>query len=523
MELTSLIYIAFVSLFCLIYYVIPKSSQWVVLLVASLMFFVLSSGFLTGYMILATLVAYLGALFINHRSISFSSQIKNIDKSKRKETKNKFKKSQKAIVATVIIVILGILAFLKYSNFGIEIINLISSVLKFGFIIPKVNIILPLGISYYTLMVISYVVDVHRGVIQAEKNPLRLLLYVTYFPHIIEGPFDRYKDLSAQFKQKHNFNYDNFRKGLILILYGFFKKMLVADRIGLVVTDIFANINEHSGTAVIMGTVLYTVQLYCDFSGCIDIISGVSELFDIKVAENFRQPFFSKSISEFWRRWHISLGLWLKEYVYYPVVLSKHFKRVDKFTKKHLRSKHLLGLIPAAYALFFVWFTNGIWHGASFKYIIYGLYYYLLMMMGEFIKPFTDKLIEKIKINPNGGVFNAFQIVRTFIIVNIGMLLFRSDGIGEFASLLIKTCTSFNLSDFSLLPSVEILTIILIGILIVFIVDFVKEKGIDIRNILIQKSFVLRWAVCWFLIFSVLIFGVYGVEFGEVAAIYAQF
>lgn len=527
MELTSLYFFAFVLFGCLVYYLVPKKAQWVILLIASLVFFAASSGILTVYMLATTAVIYLGALWLSNEAEKFDAFRKELDKAQRKEAKQKFKRAQKWRIAGIVIAVLGILVALKYFNLGIEIANVVSRLFHTGIVFEKYSLILPLGISYYSLMAISYVTDVYRGLTKAEKNPFKVLLFVSYFPHITEGPFDRYKDLSPQFYSGHSFDYNSFFDGIILVIYGLFKKLVVADRLGMTVSEVFNNATAHSGSAVVIATVMYTIQLYCDFSGCIDIISGVSQLFGIKVAENFRQPFFSKSINEFWRRWHITLGLWLKEYVYYPVILSGHFKKVDKFAKNHLKSQHLINVVPAAYALFFVWFSNGLWHGASYKYILYGLYYYFLMMLGELCKPLFDKLKSLLKIKDGNKVFVAFQILRTFIIVNIGMLLFRSTSISEFAHLIRQSLTSVNFFS----GAMEVMAVSkrvvsgVLGVIVVLILSIIKEKSTDkpIGKIVRGKKDFMGYVICVFMVISILFFGIYGPSFDVADFVYAQF
>lgn len=487
----------------------------------------MSSGILTVYMLSATLIIYLGALWLNKKAEIFEIHKKSMEKAERKVAKKQLKKVQKLRLATIVVAVLGILVVLKYCNLGVEIANFVTNILHTEMKLDKFTIVLPLGISYYSLMAVSYVTDVYRGIVKAEKNPLRVLLFVSYFPHITEGPFDRYKDLSVQFNTPHKFDYDNFCKGLILVLYGFFKKIVIADRLGITVSEVFASTGEYSGSVIVIVTVMYTIQLYCDFSGCIDIVSGVSELFGIKVAENFRQPFFSKSINEFWRRWHITLGLWLKEYVYYPVILSRHFKSVDKFTKKHLKSQHLINVVPAAYALFFVWFSNGLWHGASVKYIIYGLYYYFLMMLGELCKPLFEKMKIKMNIQDENKPFAVFQMFRTFVIVNIGMLLFKSTTVKEFAKLLKQSIFSANYLEGlkEIFVSNKELVFVLVGIIVLFVISFIKEKhdNISFRDILFQKSFILRYILILLLITFILTCGIYGPGYNAADFVYAQF
>lgn len=522
MEITSLVFLAFVGLSCLIYYVVPKKIQWCVLLVASLLFYISSSALLIIYMLFTTGIVYAGARVIQKNKDLFSIKKKELSKEERKVFKANNKKKQKILVALFSISVIAILVFLKYCNFLGGIANTIAGIFTSNNLIPEFSILLPLGISYYTLMSVSYIVDVYRGLIVAEKNPFRVLLYVSYFPHIVEGPFDKYKDLDVQFRTPHKFNYDKFRQGATLVMYGFFKKLVIADRVGIYVPGVFEN--AETGTAIIIGTLLYTFQLYMDFSGCIDIVSGVSELFGIKIAENFRQPFFSKSINEFWRRWHITLGLWLKEYIFYPVTLSGHFKKVNQFVKKHIKNVTLTTFVPAAYSLFFVWFCNGLWHGASIKYIAYGLYYYVLMMVGELLTPIFEKTKTKLHIRNENKLFSLFQILRTFIIINIGMLLFRCGNLSEFCGYIYKILTTFSISELiHTHPHILDTIVIILGFLIVFIVGFLKERNVSIRKFLIDHLFIFRWFVYLFLILTVVILGIYGVEYGEGAAIYAQF
>lgn len=527
MKLTSIYFFAFVLVVCLVYYLIPKKMQWIVLLASSMVFFVMSSGILTVYMLATTAIVYGGALWLNKHRETFESRKQELDKAQRKEAKKKLKKGQKLRVAAIAVTVLGILVVLKYCNLGVEIANMFMGIFHLNYSFEMFSIVLPLGISYYTLMAVSYVTDVYRGVIKAEKNPLRVLLFVSYFPHIVEGPFDRFKDLSEQFSIPHKFDYDSFCKGCILVLFGLFKKMVIADRLGITVAEIFDHPSEHTGPAIVIATVMYTIQLYCDFSGCIDIISGVSELFGIKVAENFRQPFFSRSINEFWRRWHITLGLWLKEYVYYPVILSGHFKAVDKFAKKHLKSNHLINVVPAAYALFFVWLSNGLWHGASLKYILYGLYYYLLMMIGELCKPLFEKIKNKMHIKDGNKPFALFQMLRTFLIVNIGMLLFRSATVGEFFRLIKQAMSSFNYFG----GAREVVTISIeviyafVGVVVILMIGIVKEKNKTVlfRDLIYQKPFILRYLFVLFFVTCILTFGVYGPGYNASDFVYAQF
>ena len=528
MEITTLLFSIFVIVTLIFYYILPKKFQWIVLLIASLIFFISSSAFLTIFMLVTTLAIYLGALKIQKITDDFKLKKKTLDKSEWKQLKAVSKKQKKAILTAIVTFVIAVLGVLKYCNLFGEIINSIGSIFSDSNVVPKFTILLPLGISYYTLMSVSYIVDVYRGTIKAEKNPFRLLLFVSYFPHIIEGPFDRYADLDVQFRTEHKFNYEQVIKGFILVLYGLMKKMVIADKLGYLASSIFDSYENFSGTSVAVAVIAYTLQLYCDFSGCIEVVTGVSEMFGIKIAENFKQPFFSRSINEFWRRWHITLGLWLKDYVFYPVSFSKNFKSFNLWCKKHIKNEYFIKMIPAAYALFFVWFCNGLWHGASGKYIFYGLYYYILMMLGEFTKPITDKICIKIGLNRDSKLYIVFQMLRTFIIVNIGMLIFNAATLGTAWNMLISMFKSFaplelisnsNITNFSN----KDIPVLAVCLLIVLIVDILKEKGCQIRTEIMSKPLVLRWGILLFLIFATIIFGVYGDEFGKTVVLYGEF
>ncbi|MCM1115784.1 MAG: MBOAT family protein, partial [Clostridium sp.] len=292
MSLTSFAFIGFLLICGVIYYLVPKRAQWIVLLLASLVFYVLSSSVLIVFLLLSTLLIYFGALKIQSFNDDFKAKKAELDKSERKLLKAKTKKNKKIVLTVIVILNIVILAVLKYCNFFGEILNGAGALFGSSGIVPVFDLILPLGISYYTLMSISYIVDVYRGSAKAEKNPFRLLLFVSYFPHIMEGPFDRYSDLDKQFREPHYFHYDTIRSGAVLLLYGMFKKVVIADRAGLIASGIFDNaagIAENSvmpsGTSIAFAVLMYTLQLYCDFSGCIEIVSGASEMFGIKIAK----------------------------------------------------------------------------------------------------------------------------------------------------------------------------------------------------------------------------------------------
>ena len=529
MNYASITFLFFILITGTVYFIIPKKFQWLVLLAASAAFYMLSCGLKIFFLMAAAIIIYSAALEIERLSNKYSFQKKGLEKNERKALKKKIDRRKKLTVASAVILTLAMIFSTKYFNFFGSLINGIGGITGHGSIIPTFKILMPLGISYYTLMGISYIVDVYRNTCEAEKNPLRLMLFLCYFPHIVEGPFDRYKILSQQFKTPHYLDYDRIKNGGIRFIWGLFKKVIIADRAGLIVNTIFSDASSYSGSALFIAVILYTLQIYAEFSGCMDMVCGISQMFGINISENFKRPFFSASISEFWRRWHITLGLWLKDYIFYPVSLSAHFKRINEFLKKHIRSSDLLALLPSAYALLFVWFSNGLWHGASGKYIFYGLYYYLLMMLGQALKPVSDKALQSLRISRDNTWYHRFEVLRTCAIVCMGMLIFRAESLRQAGEIAVKIFTDFvpsALADGTLLVSgVHIYDYFILGISFVLLlaVSLMEEKGYDFRQQIEKQILPLRWSIYMVMLFSIIIFGAYGGDFTNTAFIYGEF
>lgn len=527
MSFTSVLFICFVLFFVFLYYIVPKNVQWIVLLIASLLFYISNSAVISLLMIFTTILVYFGGGSIQRYNDKFESKKKELDKEERKKYKADIKKKKNTIIAIEIALLITFVLLTKYPDIVVSSANSIVNIFCEDIVFSTYTILMPLGISYYTLMCIGYLIDVSRKTIKAEKNPMRLMLYVCYFPHIVEGPFDSYKDLDKQFRAPHILTLEKFKAASLLVLYGLFEKMVIADRVGPMVSSIF-KIDDINGTSVIVGALLYTFQLYLDFAGYIHIGMGVSELFDVKITENFRQPFCSKSINEFWQRWHISLGAWLKNYVFYPVSLSSHFKKVNNFAKEHIKNEYFTQAIPAAYALLFVWLCNGLWHGFRPIYIVYGLYYYVLMTFGQFIKPITDNICSKLKLNVESKPYYVFERIRTFLIVVFGMLIFRSGNLSKAINYIKIIFTSCGISQFLKLLNhgnftAGYMAIALLGFLVVLSVGFIRERNPQIREIILNKNFAIRYIIFGFLLIAIIIAGVYGAENGEGAAIYGQF
>lgn len=488
MSYASVEFLLFVLVLVLIYYIFPKKHRYIVLLIGSLIFYYLFSGKYIIFILLSSVITYFSGKLIE-----------------------KYNDKRKLILTLSILLNLSFLLVLKYNNFFGDIFRVV------GINIPYKKFILPIGISYYTLETISYLTDIYRKRMKAETNYLKVLLFLVYFPQIVEGPIANYSRLSKTLFNTEKFNYNNFVSSFVLIGWGFVKKLVIADRAGIFVSKVFEN--NYGGILLVIGIILYTIQIYADFSGCIDIVSGVSELFGVKLDENFKRPFFSKSIQEFWRRWHITLGTWLKEYVFYPISLSKINMKLNLKLMK-MKSKYLSKFLITAFPLFFVWFFNGMWHGASFKYVVYGLYYYVLMMIGILLEPILKKIISIFKVNTEVWSYKFFQAIRTILIVCFGMFLFRVDSFAQMGVMLHSKASAalFSLglkkSDFALL---------IVGTFIMLIVGVMQEFNINIRKELQKQNLIFKWLVYYIIIFSIIIFGIYGKGYDAASFIYGGF
>lgn len=530
MAINSIYFILFVAVTCLLYFIAPKKIKWLILLGSSYIYYFLASSKLIAFLLLTTLSIYFAALILDKIEKKTKEACKQIEeKEKKREIKHKAKTKKKWIVAITVLINFGILGFLKYSNFIAGNLNSLFELFHFQIEIPFREIILPLGISYYTLQAISYVVDVYRSKIEADKNIGRVALFVSLFPQIVEGPIGRYESLANQLYEPHLFNYRNAKFGMQLMLWGYFKKMVIADRAALYVNTVFGSYSQYSGVTILIAIALYTLQIYAEFSGCMDIVRGTAQIMGIDMAKNFEQPFFSRSVQEFWRRWHITLGTWLKDYIFYPISFSKFTLKLTEKSKKIFKNSYMAKLIPAAFALFFVWLGNGIWHGASWKYICYGLYYYIIMLLGMLLEPLGNKIIKLCKINTQTFSYKLWQIIRTTGFVFIGMLIFRARRLKEawqmFCSIftLNSIGTLFDGSLFNIGCKPQDFIVLIIGVIILFVVSLYKEKGYSIREKVEKQPLPFRWLLYYGIIFAIIILGIYGPGYAASDFIYGQF
>lgn len=506
---TSFYFLCFYAIILLIYYIIPRKMQWVFLLFASAAFYLLTgNGILILYPVAASLVAY----------ISLRLMAGTEDAKKRR-----------AALLFAVISLIGALVALKYINFGINTVNGVASFLgKAENMIPPLQLLVPLGISFYTFSVLGYVIDVYNQIAEPQKNFLKLTLYGMYFPAILSGPILRYREDGEQFFAPHPFDYRQVTFGMQRMVWGFFKVLVISERMNLIVNTVYDNYVQYPGAYIWIATICFAFQLYTNFSGSMDIALGISQTFGIYLPENFETPFFSKNISEYWRRWHITLGVWMKEYIFYPLLRTSAFTNLGKKMRKKFgkkRGKQLTTFL----AMFILWFTVGIWHGGDWKFVIgSGLLHWFYIVSGELLAPIFRKTMEKFRINPKGRWLDIFRMLRTFFLVNIGFVFFRAASAADGWKMLKSAVSVWNpriLVDGSLLMlGLDVIeaVIALVSLLVLWTISCLQQKG-QVREKIEKQKLPVRFLLWYALLFYIILLGYYGPEYSAAEFIYQGF
>ncbi len=500
MAFTSFKFIFFFMIVFIIYYSVMKEKQWQWLLIVSYVFYAMASPLYTIMLFLVTAIGYYVAIKIDEKNSITETYIKEhkeeLDKEKKKEIKNNRDRYNKAYLVAGIIISLLPLIILKYSLFITENMCFIfgGHVAEDSFLY---KFVLPIGLSFYTFENIGYMTDVYRGMVKPEKSIFKYMLFISYFPQILQGPIASYKDLSQNLYEKHEFNYEEASKGALRACFGFFKKMVIADNIAIIINPVFDSGNDYYGIAVIYALFMYAILLYADFSGFMDIALGCSKMLGIDLKENFETPYFSKNVPEFWRRWHISLGAWFRDYVFYSVLRSKF---CDKIRKKYKEKKKVQkgNSLCNAWALIVVWLTTGIWHGANWSFIIWGIYYGIIIILSQTLR----------KNDGEGSKFkNTLSIAGTFLIVLVGYSIFRPENIMTTVTLWKNAVSNVGIWSLKeLLVGKKIIFIIsVISSLVLLIRDIVSTR-VNVEEYLRKQKTAVRWAVYVALVLSILIF-----------------
>lgn len=509
MSIISNGFFIFVLCSLILYYIVPAKLQSAVLLIVSILFYISYGIKPVLFILFATLVTYAAGVLMDNMYSGSAEQEENV------------RKKCRCVLIAAMLLDFGMLAFLKYSNFVIVNINAVS-----GSSIKTLDLIMPLGISYYTFQSVGYLLDVFWKRHRAERSLFRLALFISFFPYMVQGPINRYGQLANQLYESHEFDWDNIRYGVVRIIWGLFKKMVLADWAGIFRTAIFANPDQYSGIAI-FGTLLYTVELYGNFSGGIDIILGIARMFGITMEENFQRPFFATSIADFWHRWHITLGTWMKDYLFYPITLSKWMKKCGKNAKK-LFGKKVGRNIPACISNIIVFFIVGIWHGASWANIGWGLYNGVLIAFSVLAADWYRSWKGALHINDKSRGWHLFMVLRTFALMNISWYFDCASSFEHALKMIKYSVTRFNPSEFLNISSGKLgtaytpyaLLILLAGCVLLFTVSYIQEKGTDIQDAIARKPVAVRFSMIALLLILTLALGPMSAGKGF---IYAQF
>lgn len=493
MAITSFWFLCFFGIALILYYVIPRKLQWVLLL------FLGSAYFLT-----STEVADSGAWYVCFYPLVSVGAVwlaaKVIDRAKEQ------KKKKAALICAVIFCVL------------------LLCTLKFW----KLPLYAPMGIAFYTLTLLGYLFDVYYEIGPVQNNYAKLLLFGCYFPTLISGPITKYRELKDSLYGQHRFDYRQIAFGMQRMLWGFFKKLVIAERMALIANEVFDNYTQYSGFAVWMGAIAFTFQLYTDFDGCMDIVLGISQCFGIKLPENFNAPFLAKSIQEFWQRWHMTLGTWLREYLFYPLLRTKFFMALPKRLKEKCGKKKAKQITTFS-AMFILWAVVGYWHGGGMTFVIgSGLLHWFYIVSGELLEPVFKKMRTALHIKAEQKWFICFQQIRTFLLVTLGFVFFRSPSVADAFKYLGQGLRGYSLSFFSKgelfglgLDWIE-LGVAVVSLIIFFAVTNLTQKG-SMYEWLEKRPVVVRWAILYALLFYVILLGKYGPDFSASEFIYQNF
>ena len=530
MLFTSYRFLAFLlALFC-VYYIIPKKCQWVLLLIASYIFYAFAGWECLIFIGVTTLTTYAAGLLIdkNHmRQKAYLSEHKaELSKEEKKAYKEKQKNKRFALMVVCLVLNFGILAVLKYTNFAIANVNAVLATLGSQKVLAFQNLLLPLGISFYTFQSMGYLIDIHRGTYSAQKNVFKFALFVSFFPQLIQGPISRYNDLEKGLFGKHSFDWKNISFGLQRILWGYFKKLVIADRMLIGVKALIGDTDTYTGFYVFMGMLFYALQLYADFTGGIDITIGIDQVLGIPVQENFRRPYFSKGIKEYWKRWHISLGNWFTEYLFYPISVCKPMLKVSKWSRKVLGEK-IGKRVPVYAASIAVWFVTGIWHGAAWNFIVWGLGNCFFIMLSQECEPLYEKFHTRFAVKDKNW-FKAFQIIRTFLLMSSLRMLDCYRDVPMTFKMFGSMFTDWNIKEaltvgmWNLGLGTHDYVVLIVGTVILFTVSMVGRRG-SVREMIAKKPVGVSVTVFGVLFIVTVLFGAYGMGYDASQFIYNQF
>ncbi len=494
MLFNSISFIIYFPIVVFIYFVIPKKARYIWLLLASYFFYMCWNAKYAALLLYSTAVTYISGLLI--------------DRCDRKEG---LEKRKKVFVALSFIMNLSILFLFKYFNFVVGNINVILAECNLEIIMPGFDLLLPVGISFYIFQALSYTMDVYRKEIYVERNFLKYALFVSFFPQLVAGPIERSKNLLKQIGTYNVFSYDNFRRGLLIMLWGYFQKIVIADRIALLVDTVYNNVGSYEGSYYLLASVLFAIQIYCDFSGYSLIAAGAAKVMGFELMENFNCPYYAKSVAEFWRRWHISLTSWFRDYLYIPLGGNRK------------------GTVRKYLNILLVFLVSGLWHGAQWTYVIWGGLNGLFQVLGSILMPLRKKAGELLGLREESFGHKFFKACVTFVLVDFAWIFFRAASIRDALHIIKSIFTMhnpwifFDNSLYSLGLSQKQFHVMVFSVVILAAADWLKYKKVNVLDRLLEQDIWFRWPAYIIGILFVLVFGVWGNAYDAQAFVYFQF
>lgn len=513
----------------ILFYICPVKHRWKALLVISLIFYGIAGLEYLPFIFVTSFSVYLAGLKMGriYEAQAVELDTEGLTRQKQKQIKERDKKRCKKVVVGILVLNIGILSIVKFTKFFEGPINDLIQFLGGNGTFSAAYIIVPLGISYYTFSTLSYLLDVYWKRVDYEKDYFRFLLYAIYFPHILQGPIERYGRLGQRLKQELRFDYNRVVSGLQLMIWGYFKKLVIADRIDIYITQAYKSFVNIDGLILLIAILLDVVYIYADFSGCMDIARGVSQIFGIELDLNFNHPFSSKSVTEFWRRWHMSLGSWFKDYVYFPISTSSFVKNITKKARNKLPDRLTRGIVTII-PVSVTWVLTGLWHGTGKTYLAWGVYYAGMIFVSVTFEADFKKLARKLKINTETVSWRIFQMARTTAIFAVGRILTRPGTLYRSWHIFKKALTKFDpwvlfdgtLYNFGLTRADLILVCICIALF--GVISYLQQRG-SVRKMIAKQNFVVRWAIYLAAIFAIIILGVYGPDYSAASFVYMAY
>ena len=521
MQFTSVGFLLFAAAVLLGYYLLPKRIRWIWLLMANFIFYLFAGVQYLGFLVLTILSTYGAGLWMDRnlgrQDAYLAANKQTLSREEKKEYKARVKGKNRWILTFCLVLNFGVLAVCKFC-----LAEPFSTMAKGG-ALSFLTLGLPLGMSFYMFQSMGYVVDIYRTTDKAEKNPFKLALFVSYFPGLVQGPINTHRDLAPQLMAGNDFDGKNFSFGLQRLLWGFFKKLVIADRLAAAVIALRGP--EFTGVGFFLLTLFYAVQIYADFTGGIDMALGLSQALGITMPENFIRPFFSKNIAEYWRRWHISLGEWMKSYIFYPISVSSPMLKLSKAART--RFGNFGKRLPVYTASIATWAVTGIWHGITPNFLLWGMMNCFVIVVSEELTPLYEKFHNRFGLKSKAW-YGGFEMLRMFVLMNLIRIVDLFPDVGMYFARMGSLLTTFNfhiLWDGTLLDlgmSTLDYAIVAGGIVVMFCVSLFQETKGSLREFLWEKP-VLRYILVFILLVIVLLMGSYGIGYNANNFIYNQF